>query len=179
MRKDFRKLIEKVISSLDWDTIFEIHKVFKFGVGEGSEVIPGLKRKIFNEDLTKNDVKNELKAILRFVINNDISKFGYGPWMITWFNQDWDIIFNNEGEDDFGEDELDDIQFDSKLEVIYAPQRICLTVNAAPEVKEEISSEESVLNRMLKKALKSENYELAGKIQEILDEKKSKESSDK
>ena len=52
MRKDFRKLIEKVIQNLDWDTIFEIHKAFKFGIGEGSEVIPGLKRKIFSEDLT-------------------------------------------------------------------------------------------------------------------------------
>jgi hypothetical protein len=171
MRKDFGKLIEKVLNSLDWDTIFEIHKVFKFGVGEGSEAVPGLKRKIFNDSLNKNDVKNELKLLLKFVINNDISKFMYGPWMITWFNQDWEVIFDNEDEEDFVDDVLEDIQFHSTLDVVYAPQRICVSVNAAPDVNEEMTSEEGILNKMLKRALKSENYELAGKIQEILDEK--------
>ena len=37
MRKDFQKLIDKVMQSLDWDTIYEVNKVFKFGVGGGSE----------------------------------------------------------------------------------------------------------------------------------------------
>ena len=36
--------MEKLVQSLDWDTIFGVHKTFKFGIGEGSEVIPGLKR---------------------------------------------------------------------------------------------------------------------------------------
>lgn len=180
MRQDFRKLIDKVVQSLDWDTIFEIHKTFKFGVGEGSEVIPGLKRKIYSEELTKNDVKNELKALLRFVINNDISKFSYGPWMMLWFNQDWDIIFEDPEMDEMTEAEMDEFKVDSRLEVIFAPQRICLTVDAKPEQKgDELSNEEMILTKMLKKALKSENYELAGKIQEVLDSNNSESTSDK
>jgi hypothetical protein len=180
MRKDFRKLIEKVIQNLDWDTIFEIHKAFKFGIGEGSEVIPGLKRKIFSEDLTKNDVKSELKALLRFVINNDISKFSYGPWMLFWFNQDWDIMFEDPEVDDLTEAELEEFKVDSRLEVIFSPQRICLTVDAKPEVNgDELSSEEVILTKMLKRALKSENYELAGKIQEVLDSNNSESTTDK
>lgn len=180
MRKDFRKLIEKVIQNLDWDTIFEIHKTFKFGIGEGSEVVPGLKRKIYSEELTKNDVKGELKALLRFVINNDISKFSYGPWMLFWFNQDWDVIFEDPEADEFSEAELEDFKVDSRLEVIFAPQRICLTVDAKPEAQgDELSSEEVMLTKMLKRALKSENYELAGKIQEVLDSNNSESTTDK
>ena len=41
MHKDFQKLIDKLVQSLDWDSIYTIHTAFKFGVGEGSEVIPG------------------------------------------------------------------------------------------------------------------------------------------
>jgi len=179
MRKDFTRLIEKLVQSLDWDTIFGVHKTFKFGIGEGSEVIPGLKRKIYSESLTKNDVKNELKALLRFVVNNDISKFSYGPWMIFWFNQDWDIIFE-EDENLEGELEIDDYRVESRLEVLFSPQRICLTVDAKPEeVGDALSNEEAVLTKMLKKALKSENYEIAGKIQELLDLNNSESTSDK
>jgi hypothetical protein len=179
MRKDFTRLIEKLVQSLDWNTIFGVHKTFKFGIGEGSEVIPGLKRKIYSESLTKNDVKNELKALLRFVVNNDISKFSYGPWMIFWFNQDWDIIFE-EDENLEGDLEFDDYRVESRLEVLFSPQRICLTVDAKPEEEgDALSNEEAVLTKMMKKALKSENYEIAGKIQELLDLNNSESTSDK
>lgn len=179
MRKDFRRLIEKVLQSLDWDSILEIHKAFKVGVGEGSEVIPGLKRKVYSDSLSKTDVKNELKYILKFVINNDHSKFVYGQWMIFWFNQDWDVMFEGEGEGDI-EGEMEDFKIDSRLEVIYAPQRICLTIDAKPEeIGDTTSNEVSVLTKMLKESLVSENYELASKIQEILDVKNSSGEVDK
>jgi hypothetical protein len=180
MRKDFQKLIDKVMQSLDWDTIYEVNKVFKFGVGGGSEVIPGLKRKPYSDTLTKNDVKNELKFLLRFVINNDISKFVYGQWMIFWFNQDWDLIWEQEEGEEFDENEEEDFKVDSRLEVFYAPQRISLTIDARPDDSVSAESIDSmVLSQMLQKALDSENYELAGKLQELLDLKKSSEKIDK
>ena len=180
MRKDFQKLIEKVIQSLDWDTIYEVNKVFKFGVGGGSEVIPGLKRKPYSDSLTKNDVKNELKFLLRFVISNDISKFVYGQWMIFWFNQDWDLIWEDEEGEAIEEGEEEEYKVDSRLEVFYAPQRISLTIDASPEDPKDPNFADSViLNAMLQKALASENYELAGKLQELLDLKKSTDEVDK
>ncbi len=180
MRKDFQKLIEKVIQSLDWDTIYEVNKVFKFGVGGGSEVIPGLKRKPYSDSLTKNDVKNELKFLLRFVISNDISKFVYGQWMIFWFNQDWDLIWEDEEGEAIEEGEEEEYKVDSRLEVFYAPQRISLTIDARPEDPKDPNFADSViLNAMLQKALESENYELAGKLQELLDLKKSADKVDK
>jgi len=46
-------------------------------------------------------------------------------------------------------------------------------------VGDALSNEEAVLTKMLKKALKSENYEIAGKIQELLDLNNSESTSDK
>ena len=136
MRKDFQKLIDTTISSLDWDSIYQVHKVFKFGVGEGSEVIPGIKRKVYSDSLSKTDIKNELKSLIRFAIENDVSKLAYGQWMIFWFNQEWGNVESDQEEElDELEDQGDDFpSFDSRLEVIYSPQRICLTVNAPPPI---------------------------------------------
>lgn len=181
MRKDFKKLVDKIIASLDWDSIHEIHRSFKLGVGEGSEVIPGLKRKKYSDDLTKNDIKGELRKVLKFVIENDISKIVYGPWMIFWFNQDWEIIYDqmmDPGEDE-EIDEQEDLRVDSRLEAIYSPQRICLTINADKEEEASSDPEFSILSRMMDKAIKKENYELAKKIKDILDLTNTKTSEDK
>ena len=45
MKAEHSKLMDKVVQNLDWDSILAVHKVFKMGVGEGNEIIPGLKRK--------------------------------------------------------------------------------------------------------------------------------------
>ncbi len=172
MHKDFQKLIDKLVQSLDWESIYTIHKAFKFGVGEGSEVIPGLKRKIYSDSLTKTDLKNELKTLLKFVIENDQNKMVYGQWMIFWFNQEWEIIDEQEMREEMGDDEDIEIEFfatESRLEVIYSPQRICLTINVnSGEVPVAAKSDYSALQTMLDKALAKEDYELAQKLQEIL-----------
>lgn len=175
MAKKTNKLIDKVISSLDWDSIYEVNKCFKIGVGEGSSVIPGIKRKVFGDNLTKADVKNELKTLLTYAIENDVAELFYGPWMIFWVNENWIEIKPSDGED---EDDADlpegdikasiNIDIQSSLEVIYSPQRIHII---GSPIKNDVSQEDSDLTRleaMLKKALDSENYEVASKIKELL-----------
>jgi hypothetical protein len=180
MRKEHQKLIDKLIQSLDWDTIFEIHKTFKFGVGEGSEIIPGLKRKVFSESLTKTDIKNELKTLIKFTIENDQPKLIYGQWMIFWFDQDWDIEIPMEKYIEFEEeDDMEEYVFDSRLEVFYAPQRIAITANLESGETMNSNSDFSTIESMLEKALNSENYELASKLREVLNHKNSEENSDK
>ena len=181
MGKEQQKLVDKLIQSLDWDTIFEIHKTFRFGVGEGSEIIPGLKRKVFSDSLTKTDIKNELKTLLKFAIENDQPKVIYGQWMIFWFNQDWDIEIPMEKYIEFEEDEdLEEFSFDSRLEVFYAPQRIAITANLGSEGNTmNPDSDFSTIESMLEKALRSENYELASKLREVLNHKNPNENSDK
>lgn len=173
-KKATKLLVEKVISSLNWDAILEVNKYFKSGSGEGSIGIPGIKRKSFSGDLTKADFKSELRAILKHVISNDLAEFFYGSWIIIWNNGDWgpDLEDLDSGDAKVG------LSIDSSLEVIYSPQRIFVTSG----LKEELQIEESDINRlenMLKEALGSEKYELASKIRDIINLQKETPDEDK
>lgn len=161
MNKENSKLIEKTISSLDWDSICKSGKIFKFGVGEGVTAIPGMKRKNHLEGITKNDYKGELKCLLKYVIENDISELIYGPWVIFWFNAEWELY-------DDEEEELEmEFQVGSFMEVIYSPQRISLTsITEKQNYTEE--SDFDKLESMLKKAVDSENYEIASKLRDLI-----------
>jgi hypothetical protein len=166
MNKDNSKLIEKTISSLDWDSICSAGKIFKFGVGEGVTAIPGMKKKNHGEEITKNDYKAELKSLLKYAVDNDVSELVYGPWVIFWFNSEWDLDIGEDEEDDESEDM--EIQIGSSIEVIYSPQRICLSnVMGKSDYKIE-ESDFDRLDNMLKKAIDSENYELASKIRDVI-----------
>lgn len=164
MEKHNLKLIEKTISSLDWDSICDAGKVFKFGIGEGVTAIPGMKKRIFSEEISKNEYKAELKTLLKYVVENDISELVYGPWVIFWFNSEWDLDLDEEDE----EDPETEAQIGSSIEVIYSPQRICLAnVVGRSDYKIE-ESDFDKLENMLKKAIDSENYELASKIRDVI-----------
>jgi hypothetical protein len=171
MDKKYTKIVDKVISGLDWDAIFEVNKSFKIGVGEGTQAISGIKRKAFSPGITKNDYKAELKYLLKHVIENDIAELFYGTWMIFWTNSDWvqiesDITFDDSSEDDG----IPQIQFeiDSTLEVIFSPQRIMVLENSSKGGTINEDSDVNRLESMLKKALDQEKYELASKIRDII-----------
>jgi len=166
MNKENTKLVEKTISSLNWESIYESGKIFKFGVGEGVTAIPGMKKKNFSEELNKNDYKSELKSLLKYVIENDISELIYGPWVIFWFNKEWDLEIEDEEEEE--EDMGIDPKIGSSLEVIYSPQRICLvSLSDRNDYKIE-ESDFDRLENMLKKAIDSEQYELASKLRDVI-----------
>ena len=172
MRKEHSKLIDKIVASLDWDSIFEVYKAFKMGVGEGSTVIPGIKRKPFSDSLTKNDIKGELKVLLKQVIEGDVSDIIYGPWIVNWDNGDW--IFENEDGEEVNSDGSipnpdEDNVVNSRLEVMYAPQRIALIINSLKdETLEEETDDNYLIESLMQKAIKKEDYELASKFRDIL-----------
>jgi hypothetical protein len=171
MRKENNKLIDKVIASLDWDSIYEVNKCFKHGVGDGISAIPGLKRKSFSDGITKLDIKNELKSLLKYVIDNDLNELIYGYWMIFWTNAQWSEEYLNqlkEQMDDDEGDDMDNIILDSTLEVIYSPQRICAIENSLLKDSKSEESDEIKLEMMLRKALEKEQYELASKIRDVI-----------
>ena len=182
MRRGNNKLIDKVISSLDWDAIYEVNKCFKHGVGDGTSAIPGVKRKPFADGITKNDIKNELKSLLKYVIENDLAELIYGYWMIFWNNAEWSEESINQLRDQYDDDDDDEdfdaLILDSTLEVIYSPQRICAIENTQlKDIKGE-DSDMSNLESMLKKALAREQYELASKIRDVIKLQNSSEQSD-
>ena len=171
MKGKSNKLIDKVILSLDWDTIYEVNKCFKIGIGEGISGIPGVKRKPFLDGVTKNDIKNELKNILKHVMENDLSEFIYGHWMIFWSNAEWSLDELNKIKEEMEdpEDYYDEhLIIDSTLEVIYSPQRAMAMEPMPISNIESEDSDESKLENMLKKALDKEQYELASKIRDVI-----------
>ena len=167
MEKGIQKIVDKLVQNLDWDSILMIHKAFKHGIGQGSEVIPGLKRKNYDQNLGVKDLKHELKTILKYVVENDYQSFTYGNWIVSWYNQEWnqDTIIETLSQED------EEIEFEvelpnTKLEVIYAPQRICISMDTG--VTPSSVSDLDTLKSMLENALAEENYEMAQKIQDIL-----------
>lgn len=181
MRRGNNKLIDKVISSLDWDAIYEVNKCFKHGVGDGTSAIPGVKRKPFADGISKNDIKNELKSLLKYVIENDLAELIYGYWMIFWNNAEWSEESINQLRDQYDdedEEDFDAIILDSTLEVIYSPQRICAIENTQLKDLKGEDSDMSNLETMLKKALSREQYELASKIRDVIKLQNSSEQSD-
>ena len=173
-KKTSKNVIEKVISGLNWDPILEVNKYFKIGVGEGAMAIPGLKRKIFGEDITKSDLKSELRSILKHVISNDLSEFFYGPWIIIWTNSEW-----LQAEGNLEDGTQIELEIDSTLEVIYSPQRIFVTISNPHEEEGEEDSSIVKLESMLKEALNSEKFELASKLRDAIDLQKGPPPEDK
>lgn len=170
MKAEHSKLMDKVLQSLDWSSILEVYKVFKMGVGSGNEIIPGLKRKPFSEDLNKNDIKNELKTLIKHAIKNHIPQLTYGHWIIYWVSDEWEL--DSEFDDPMDEEEREEMDEDfifvlePHLEVIYCPQRISIKGEITPS--EQQPSENVNLEEMLEKSLKNEDYELATKIRDLI-----------
>ncbi len=177
MKAEHSKLMDKVIQNLDWDSILAVHKVFKMGVGEGNEIIPGLKRKPFSDSLTKNDLKNELKSLIKHAIENHVPQISYGHWIIYWVSEEWDVDFTEDIDEEDLEEEGLAFLMDPQLEVIYSPQRINLRgefSNPEGEKKEYVNLED-----MLEKAIKNEDYELATKIKDLIKNQNKEKKLDK
>ena len=179
MKKEHTKLMDKIIQSLDWDSIYEINKVLKMGVGMGSEVIPGVKKKPFSESLTKADFKAELKSLIKHAMKNHIPQLNYGNWIIYWVSDEWDIDVHYPDElddDDIDEESGEDDDFvfylEPQLEIIFAPQRISLVGEISRDLEEQ--NENLNLEEMLEKAIQKEDYELASKIRDLISQNKEK-----
>ena len=103
--------------------------------------------------------------------------------MIFWVNGEWVELSDDDDEDDEptgGNIKAGlNIRFDSSLEVIYSPQRIHVIGNTE---KTDLAKDESDINRleaMLKKAIETENFELATKIKDLLALQNGEASEDK
>jgi hypothetical protein len=171
MKKETDKTIDKILSGMDWDVIFEVNKCFKHGVGDGVSVIPGVKRKAFADGITKNDLKNELKSLLKYVIDNNIPELIYGYWMIFWNNPVWTEEYLNEIKEEMEEEEDDligDLVLDPTLEVIYSPQRMYIIANNLKNKQDVEITDSDTLDKMLNKALGDEKFELAAKIRDVI-----------
>jgi hypothetical protein len=169
-----RDLINRVMNSFEWDSITKIYKLMQKGIGESTTKISGISRIPFKK-VSEEAIKKEVTVLLEYVIENNIPHLEYGLWTILWINGEWEVEIDMPPSD--FDEETEQNMFlpftDSRLEVNFVPQKaisqetITYPENAEEGVEE---SDEMVLNRILDKSIKEENYELASKLKEIINE---------
>jgi hypothetical protein len=186
MKLTHKELIKKVINAIDWKSIMEVHKAFNIGIGSSNISIPGVVMKNYSESLTENDLKKELRSILKYVIENDIPEINYSYWVIYWTNDDWDFRidlggYEDEEEMEEMEDEAEDdmiINVRPKIEMLYAPQKLIMVgdmeENDEGNEKEDENFQMDLLEKLLAKSIHDENYEQSSKIRDLIRAKNKK-----
>lgn len=164
-----KRLIDGVISSIDWDQIVKFYKILNKKIGYEQVKIKGIVR---NDKVTPESTKEELSRVLEYVIDNDLPEMSYGPWLVIWTNGEWEIV---ESIQESLEDNMNEIQIpivESKLQVHFIPQSV--TMKEDIEMTEDFyeTDDTIVLEERLKSCIEEEDYVLAGKIRDVLEELK-------
>jgi excinuclease UvrABC nuclease subunit len=83
MKANYEKMVQDVIKTINWNRIKYFHQVFgirwQFEDKEGhiAERFP-----------TIGELKEELRALLRFAINKNSKTLDYGNWLIFWTDEE-------------------------------------------------------------------------------------------
>jgi hypothetical protein len=166
-----KKLIDGVISTIDWEQILKFYKILNKKIGCEQVKIKGVLKK---DKVDLESAKDELYRVLEFVIENDLPEMSYGPWVILWVNGEWEITelfpLSPDDEEEPQQEEIIVPVMESKLQVLFVPQSVIM--------KEEIEIEEDpfliddtlILEGRLKESIDTEDYVLASKIRDLLEE---------
>lgn len=174
-------LIERVINTIDWELIYKLYKLVNRTVGSETTQIQGIKKLPKGTKLSEEHIKEEVLCLINHVVRNDISQFMYGPWEITWINGEWEMEMDRDDEYDEnngengGENEPEFMPLvESILEVRFSPM---IVISKEVVVDEKTPFKDPGTRNLqddLKKALESEDYELASKIRDLIDIYKNK-----
>lgn len=163
-----KKIVESVINTIDWEQIVKFYKVLNKKIGSEQVKIKGISKE---DKVTPETAKEELTKVLEYIIENDLPEMTYGPWVIMWINGEWEISQTIDSpNDDEAPEEIDVPIMESKLQVHFIPQSVT--------VKEEIDLPEDffqvddsiILEGRLKQCIEQEDYILAGKIRDVIEE---------
>ena len=148
MKTNYEKMIQDVIKSINWNRIKYFHQVF--GIKWQFEEKSGYIAERFP---TVSELREELRTLLKFVINKNTKTLDYGNWLIFWTNE---------------EDAYKEGLSGAKLEAIFSLEE-CFVIDSDPE-KDTIC----VLENKLELAIQNEKYEEAAKLRDKIKEKKLK-----
>lgn len=162
-----KRLIDGVISSIDWDQIAKFYKILNKKIGYEQVKIKGIVR---NDKITIDSLKDELSKVLEYVIDNDLGEMSYGPWLIVWNNGEWEIVESIEENLEGNHEEIQIPIMESRLQVHFIPQSV--TMKEDVEIPEDlfVMDDTIILEGRLKTCIDQEDYVLAGKIRDVLDE---------
>jgi hypothetical protein len=162
-----KKLIDGVISSIDWDQITKFYRILNKKIGYEQVKIKGIIR---NDKVTPESVKDELSRVLEYIIENDLPEMSYGPWVILWVNGEWEIVESIQVNLDEPAEEIQLPIMESKLQVHFIPQSV--TMKEEVDVPQDFFEMDDtiILEGRLKSCIEEEDYVLAGKIRDVLEE---------
>ena len=162
-----KRLIDGVISSIDWDQIAKFYKILNKKIGYEQVKIKGITR---NDKITIDSLKEELSRVLEYVIDNDLPEMSYGPWLISWTNGEWEIIESIQAGLEESEEEIQIPIMESKLQVHFIPQSV--TMKEDVDIPEDFfeMDDTAILEGRLKTCIEQEDYVLAGKIRDVIEE---------
>ena len=146
MKANHEKMIQEVIKSINWNRIKYFHQVFKikwqFEEKDGhiTERFP-----------TIAELKEELRALLRFAISKNTKSLDYGNWLIFWTDED---AAAKEG------------LHSARLEAIFSLEETFVIDNSSDD------DAVKILENKLDEALKSERYEEAARIRDKIKARK-------
>jgi hypothetical protein len=162
-----KRLIDGVILSIDWDQIAKFYKILNKKIGYEQVKIKGIIR---NDKITTDSLKDELLRVLEYVIDNDLPEMSYGPWLIIWTNGEWEIIESIQAGMEESQEEIQIPIMESKLQVHFIPQSV--TMKEDIDIPQDFFEMDDtiILEGRLKSCIEEEDYVLAGKIRDVLEE---------
>ena len=165
-----KKLIDGVISTIDWEQILKFYKILNKRIGCEQVKIKGVIKK---DKVDLESAKDELYKVLEFVIENDLPEMNYGPWVILWVNGEWEISelfqFPQEDEEPQQEEIIVPVM-ESKLQVLFVPQSVIMKEEIEIEEEPFLIDDTLILEGRLKESIDTEDYVLASKIRDLLEE---------
>lgn len=162
-----KKIIDGVITSIDWDQIVKFYKILDKKIGYEQVKIKGIER---TSKVTVDSAKEELSKVLEYVIESDLPEMSYGPWTILWVNGEWEIIESIQTGEDEQAEEIQIPIMESKLQVHFIPQSV--TMREDVDIPQDFFEVDDmmILEGRLKECVEQEDYILAGKIRDVLEE---------
>jgi len=146
MKANYEKMIQEVIKSINWNRIKHFHQVFKikwqFEEKDGN---------ITERFPTISELKEELKALLKFTISKNTKSLDYGNWLIFWTDED---TAAREG------------LSSARLEAIFSLEETFVIDNSADE------DAIKILETKLERAIEAEKYEEAARLRDKINERK-------
>ena len=146
MRSNHERMIQEVIRIINWNRIKYFHQVFgikwQFEEKEGH---------IVERFPTISELKEELRSLLKFAIENNSKTLDYGNWLIFWKDEE---AAHKEGLNS------------ARLEAIFSLEETFVIDNSSDE------DAVKILESKLEEALKEEKYEEAARIRDRIRERR-------
>ena len=169
-------IIEKTLSSFDWEDIQKMYKVLNLKIGTQPIKIDGINKK---EKTNSISIRKEVELVLNFIIDNDLPELQYGPWSIYWVNGEWEIEIESEIPE---EEPLIVPIMESKLQIHFIPQSTTVKEILDIDIEDDLyedelgEDEEEILvyESRLKRAIDKEEWMVASKLRDLIEELKKK-----